>query len=139
MRLLLLLILLLSGCASMAARELTRQEQEAVRVAEAFVSRNGYTAAGHPADLPVQRVSIFDALESDDELIKSRKGLLGARAIAVEQKDPNVFWVYFPETGHKDSPRIVFVRDGEAQQLFHQSYGPTSPKAVPVVPPQRGT
>jgi hypothetical protein len=119
----------------MTAREPTTQELEAVRLAEAFVLRNGYTVAGHPADLPVQRVSIFDVLESDDELIKSRKGLLEAHAIAVEQRAPDAFWVYFPEAGHKDSPRIVYVSGGEALQLFHQSYGPPSKKVVPVASP----
>lgn len=115
MRLLLLLVLLLAGCASMTVRGLTAQEAEAVRLAEEFVLRNGYTAAGHPASLPVQRVSIFDVLESDEELVKSRKGLLEAHAIAVEQKAPDAFWVYFPEPGCKDSPRIVHVSGGEAR------------------------
>ena len=135
MRLLLLLILLLSGCASITARGLTPRESEAVRVAETFVVRHGYTVAGHPPNLPVQRVSIFDVFRSDDELVKERKGLLEARAVAVENKGGNVFWVYFPEIGQSDSPRIVFVRDWEAEQLFHQSYGPPSRKAVPVPPP----
>ena len=135
MRPLLLLALLLSGCSSLNTRALNSQQQDAVRAAEAFVVRNGYTAAGHPANLPVQRVSIYDAFHSDEELIKSRKGLLETHAIAVEQKTSEAIWVYFPEVGQKDTPRIVLVSNGKAIQLFHQSYGPPSRKAIPVAPP----
>ena len=134
MRLSLLLTVLLAGCASISARQPSSEEMDAVRVAEEFVVRNGYTSLGHPAGLPVQRVSIFDVLASDEELVKERKGLLEPHAVAVEEVGPAIFWVYFPESGSKDSPRIVYVKNGQAAQLFHQSYGMPGRKAKPVLP-----
>ena len=132
------MLLALLGCRSAPTRGLTSKELQAIQAAEWFVVRNGYTEAGHPANLPVQHVSIFDVFETDQELIKNRKGLLQSCAIAVKRVKHNAFWVYFPETDAKD-PRIVYVYGGEAEQLFHQSYGPVDSKAkqvaTPCIPP----
>jgi hypothetical protein len=95
----------------------------AVRSAEAFVARNGYTTAGHPSDFPVQAVQIFDVFLSDQELIEQRRGLLEPKAIGVEDKDEAAYWVYFESIGQPHKPRIVAVADGEAFQVFHMSYG----------------
>jgi hypothetical protein len=120
--------LLLSACVSNPAASISTREAVAVRVAEAFIERNGYTVAGHPPGLPVLRVEIFDVLASDEELIKQRRGELEPHAMGVENKGHGAYWVYFPTVGDPNRPRIVFVKDGEAQQVFHQSYGLPGPK-----------
>jgi len=109
-----------AGCRSVS---ISPQELQAVHSAEVFVARNGYTTAGHPKDLPVQPVEIFDGLSSDQELIDQRQGQLKPNAIGVEDKDRDVYWVYFESIGRPHSPRIVVVADGEAFQVFHMSYG----------------
>ena len=128
-------VLVLAGCASVPAGPLPPSEAKAIQAAETFVARNGYTVSGHPPDLPVLRVEIFDFLSSDTELIKNRKGELGPAAIAVQAFDDATYWVYFPTLGDPENPRIVFVKNGEPQQVFHQSYGPPGKKARRLPPP----
>jgi len=98
-------------------------ELEAVHSAEAFVLRNGYTNAGHPEDLPVLAVEIFDGFSTDQELLEQRRGQLEPQAIGVEDRGEGAYWVYFKSIGSPDRPRIVAVADGEAFQVFHMSYG----------------
>jgi hypothetical protein len=116
-----LLLVAITGCQSVV---ISASELEAVRAAEALVTRSGYTIAGHPTDLPVQPVEIFDGLSSDQELIDQRRGQLVPNALGVEDRGEGVYWVYFESIGRPHSPRIVAVAGGEAFQVFHMSYGP---------------
>ncbi len=122
MRALALLVILVSSSGYQSVL-ISPPELEAERVAEDFVARNGYTSAGHPKDLRVKAVEIFDGLSSDRELIEQRRGQRGPNAIGVEDRGGDVYWVYFESIGRPDKPRIVAVIDGEAVQVFHMSYG----------------
>ena len=62
---------------------LTSGEREAIATSEAFVLRNGYTAAGHPRDLPVVDNFVEDRSRTRDEIVKARHSLLKARAFGV--------------------------------------------------------
>ena len=128
MKVMALAVLLLITLTSCQTIEISALEAKAVQAAEAFIVRNGYVAAGHPKDLPVQHVEIFDGFASDAELIEQRKGELRPSAIGIEHKDEGVYWVYFATIGRPNHPRIVVVKDGKAWQLFHQSYGPPGPQ-----------
>jgi hypothetical protein len=115
-----LLLAVVAGCQTVVVSE---PELQAVRAAEALVTRSGYTVAGHPKDLPVQPVEIFDGMSSDQELIDQRRGQLVPSALGIEDRGEGVYWVYFESLGRPDSPRIVAVANGEAFQVFHMSYG----------------
>ena len=124
----LLLALFLMILTSCKVLEISPSEAQAVQAAQAFVARNGYSSSGHPNNLPVQHVEIFDGIASDAELIEQRRGMLEPNAIGIEDKGQGAYWVYFATTGRSDHPRIVVVEDGKAWQVFHQSYGPPGPQ-----------
>ena len=125
-----LLLVATSGCRSVVV---SAPELEAVRAAEAFVVRNGYTSGGHPKDLPVQAAEIFDVFLSDQELIERRRGELESSALGVEDRGEGAYWVYFESIGRPGYPRIVAVENGEAIQVFHMSYGQPS-RAMKLLP-----
>jgi len=62
---------------------LTSGQREEIATSEAFVLRNGYTAAGHPRDLPVVDNFGEDRSRGRDEIVKARHSLLKARAFGV--------------------------------------------------------
>ena len=51
--------------------------------AEAFILRNGYTAAGHPNGLPVLVNDIWDNLRSAEEVAESRRGSVQPQAFVI--------------------------------------------------------
>src|SRR5678816_641543 len=68
------------GCVSSHSRPLTTTENRAVQSAEAFIARHGYTATGHPSDLPVENVEVLDPLASREQLVQWRRATLEPRA-----------------------------------------------------------
>jgi hypothetical protein len=58
----------------------TKSERQAIAVAEEFVARNGFTAAGHPSDLPVLQTDIWDPLLGREAVLKSRLGSVRSHA-----------------------------------------------------------
>jgi hypothetical protein len=61
----------------------TSGERTAIASAEAFVLRHGYTAAGHPRGLPIVAVDAAERERTTEDRVKSRNGLLKARAFGV--------------------------------------------------------
>ena len=76
--------LLLPACSWQTAAN-TLESREAESALNQFLLRNGYTEAGHPADLPVQHVSLWDGMSTDQEIKKSRKASLNGRPFCVLQ------------------------------------------------------
>ena len=75
-------MLFLSACSWPTTSD-TAELREAESSLAQFLSRNGYTEAGHPDELPVQHVSLWDGLSTEDELKKIRKGSLVGRPYCV--------------------------------------------------------
>ena len=75
-------MLLLSACSWPITPD-TAELREAESALTQFLSRNGYTEAGHPDGLPVQHVSLWDGLSTEDELIELRRGSLVGRPYCV--------------------------------------------------------
>jgi hypothetical protein len=121
MRLFVLLIAMaLAACTSHGGvRELTAKELSAVHSAEAFVSRHGYTAAGHPPHLPVENVEVLDPLASREDLVKWRHGTMESKAFGIAKAAPSVSWILFHRPGEPDELRAVRVEETTAVQVVH--------------------
>lgn len=120
-------VLLLGGCATWPQRPLSDAELTAVRAAQAFVCRHGLTAAGHPADLPVERIELFDGMYNDQALREHRKGMLEASAFGVAhptEDNSTDYYVHFRVRSHAQSYRDILVVDGVAVRLSHGNPGP---------------
>ena len=92
---------------------LTPWERDAIASAEAFVLRNGYTAAGHPIDLPVLANDIEDYAKTPEDIANSRRGLLRTRAVGVVGSKGFGYSVLFeyaqPSPPEQSEPRNFFV------------------------------
>lgn len=121
MRLFILFIAMaLSACTSHGdVRELTAKELSAVQSAEAFIARHGYTAEGHPANLPVENVEVLDPLASRKDLVKWRRGTMESKAFGIAKAAPGVSWVLFHWPGEPDEIRAVRVEETTAVQVVH--------------------
>ncbi len=75
-------MLLLSACSWPIAPN-TAELRKAESALTQFLTRNGYTEAGHPNGLPVQHASLWDGLSTEDELKEIRKGSLVGRPYCV--------------------------------------------------------
>ena len=116
----LLMALSLTACASLGiSRSLTNTEFAAVQSAETFIARHGYTAAGHPAGLPVENVEVLDPIASRDDLVKWRKGTMEPKAFGIAEAAPNVSWVLFRWPGEPEDFRAVRVEGTTAAQVVH--------------------
>ncbi len=76
--------LLLSACSWQTAAE-TPELREAQSALDQFLRRHGFTEAGHPDDLPVQHVSLWDGLSGDAEIKRERKASLSGSPFCVLQ------------------------------------------------------
>ena len=121
MRLFILFIAMaLTACASHGGvRELTAKEQSAVQSSEAFIARHGYTAEGHPTNLPVENVEVLDPLASRQDLVKWRRGTMESKAFGIAKAAPGVSWVLFRWPGEPDDFRAVRVEETTAVQVVH--------------------
>ena len=101
----------------------TPWEREAISIAETFVVRNGYTAAGHPKDLPVLANDIMD-FGPADEIAESRRNTVQPRAVGIVGVPGLWYSVLFeytrPPPRINDMPRSLFVvqieADGKARK-----------------------
>ena len=75
-------ILILPACSWQTAAD-TSELREAQSMLDQFLLRHGFTEAGHPDDLPVQHVSLWDGLSDDEELKKNRKATLSGPPFCV--------------------------------------------------------
>jgi len=121
MRLFILFIAIaLTACASHGGvRELTVKELSAVQSSEAFIARHGYTAEGHPTNLPVENVEVLDPLASRQDLVKWRRGTMESKAFGIAKAAPGVSWVLFRWPGEPDDFRAVRVEETTAVQVVH--------------------
>jgi hypothetical protein len=69
--------------------------RDAESALDQFLLRNGYTEAGHPDDLPVQHVSLWDGMSTDEEIKKSRKASLKGRPFCVLQPAEYPYTFFF--------------------------------------------
>ena len=115
-----LLILLLAGCSAENRRSLEPGAMEAAAKAEQFVARHGFTTAGHPAGLPVERVSLYDGLFGKEETLAGRKGLLQPRAVCVRRLPEGDYSVMFKSAKEPDEFWFVDIRKNENGWLGHQ-------------------
>lgn len=110
----------LAACASHGgARDLTVMELSAVQSAEAFIARHGYTAEGHPSNLPVEDVEVLDPLASREDLVKWRRGTMEPKAFGIAKAAPGVSWVLFHWPGGPEELRAVRVEETTAVQVVH--------------------
>jgi hypothetical protein len=75
-------ILFLSACSWPITPD-TPELREAESSLDQFLARHGYTEAGHPDGFPVQHVSLWDGLSTEDELKEIRMGSLVGRPYCV--------------------------------------------------------
>ncbi len=116
----LLFALALTACASLSSsRPPTETELAAVQSAEAFVARHGYTAAGHPAGLPIENVEVLDPIASRDDLVKWRRNTMEPKAFGIAEAAPGVSWVLFHGPGQSNGFRAVRVEGTNAVQVVH--------------------
>jgi hypothetical protein len=90
-----------------------------VRAAEAFIARHGYSAAGHPPNLPVEVAEVLDPLSTPEQLVKDRKGQLENNAFGVAGAGNDAYYVYFHALGNASDFRAVLVQHGKAVQVVH--------------------
>jgi len=114
------LAIALTACALHGgARELMATERSAVQSAEAFIARHGYTADGHPTNLPVENVEVLDPIASREDLVKWRRGTMESKAFGIAKAAPGVSWVLFHWPGEPDELRAVRVEETTAVQVVH--------------------
>jgi hypothetical protein len=100
-------------------------EIAAVKAAETFIERHGYTAAGHPPNWPVEVAEVLDPLSTPEELVKDRKGQLENNAFGVARvhndswSPKDAYYVYFHTLGDAAGFRAVLVQEGKAVQVVH--------------------
>lgn len=103
----LLIVLLLAGCTAVTRKPQSAGALEAMKKAEQFVVRHGFTAAGHPPDLPMERVSLYDGIFGLNAVVAQRKGLLQPRAVCVRHVEGAEYSVMFESA--KDAGEYWFV------------------------------
>ncbi|MCI4569042.1 hypothetical protein [Lysobacter sp. CFH 32150] len=125
----------LTSCASTRPITLTPDTLSVVASAEAFVLRHGLTAAGHPKDLPVERIELLEGFgfESDQDLIKKRLNWVEPKAFAVDREGRDWFVLFRTTSGDNCNVAIV-VTGGKAWKQMHACYEIPS-KRVLVLPP----
>lgn len=120
---------MLSGCATSPTAALDDAEWQAIRVAEQYVLRHGYTPVGHPADKPVVGVDVLDSVRSNQQKVSVRRGRLEARAACVVRLEGEKQYVLFRRIADRDSFGAVYVADAKAVQVMHQPVG-TDPRCI---------
>ncbi|MBH9554033.1 hypothetical protein [Inhella gelatinilytica] len=114
------MVVLIAACASLGStRELTNEENGAVKSAEKFVVRHGLTAAGHAADLPVENIEVMDQFTDRDQLVKHRRGMVEETAFGIASVAPHVYWVLFNRPGDPKEFKAIRVEGVNAIQLVH--------------------
>jgi hypothetical protein len=107
----------LSCCADFRVSEPDRLTS--VSIAEEYIYRHGYTSAGHPPDLPVERVELFDILGGDPlDLASSRKDTLEPRSFAIATDREGNQLALFLLTHGLRCFRAVLVQNGEATAIL---------------------
>ena len=125
--------LALSACATAPVTPNDQSAWAAVAAAESFVARNGYTAAGHPQDLPLARTEIFDVLSEAKDLIASRKNTLEQQSFGLRPvSGDNNYYVLFRMIHDPAQCRIVLVQNGQAVQMLHDPVPIKSQRWQPV-------
>jgi hypothetical protein len=116
-----MLVTSLAACAAAPSGKLSAKEIQAVRSAEAFIARHGYTASGHPKDLPVENVESMDLLATPEDLVAWRRNTLEATAFGVTpcECDEDAFYVFFRRVNDAAGFRGVLVEKDEATQVVH--------------------
>ena len=116
-----ILVAALASCVSAPSKNLSAEEIRAVRSAEAFIARHGYTAGGHPKDLPVENVEVLDPVASPEDLVAWRRNTLEATAFGVTpcECEEDAFYVFFHRVNDSSGFRGVLVEKGEATQVVH--------------------
>jgi len=116
----LIFVLTMTACASLgSSRPLTEEERAAVQSAETFIARHGYTAAGHPAGVPVENVEVLDPIASREDLVQWRKNTMESKAFGIAEAAPGVSWVLFHWPGQPKDFRAVRVEGTSAVQVVH--------------------
>jgi hypothetical protein len=113
---------LLTACVGWPRQPLTEEERESIASAEAFVARNGYTAAGHPNDLPVQNAEVLDSVATAEQLIEWRWGTLSSRAFGIVPAATDAYYVLFdrlPSGGGESDEQRSGARDFRAVLVQH--------------------
>jgi hypothetical protein len=114
--------LVVGACATNRTASLTPELEAVLSTANEFVRRNGYTVAGHPSDLPVQRVELYDSMKNDKELVEERRNKLSSIPFAVE-KIHNAWLVLFRAAdGREDCPYMIVVPNNEKPHMGHGCY-----------------
>jgi hypothetical protein len=127
------LLLVLSGCTTTPVTQRDQLPWAAISAAEAYVARNGYTSVGHPKDLPVERVEIFDALSNQDQIVAARKNTLEPLAFGIQPiSGGRDFYVLFRMVEHSDRYRAVLVQQGLPVQVLHESFSINERRWSPV-------
>ena len=124
-------LLLLAGASVAQPRGFPTSAADAARQAEQFIARHGFTDAGHPTDLPVENVSIYDMLRSRAELVAQRKGSLHPQAACVRSDDKVRYSVLFQSTRHPQDYFFVAFNPDAAPYVGHQPVSRT-PDCKPV-------
>jgi hypothetical protein len=117
----LLAVALTSTCLAADTRALSAEETAAIAAAESFVARHGYTAAGHPADRPVQHVELLDVGMSDADLVRHRQDTLEPHAFGIATAGTHQYSVLFHLTHNAPGFRVVFVKDAVAVEVVHST------------------
>ncbi|WP_440223826.1 hypothetical protein ACQQ2N_01105 [Dokdonella sp. MW10] len=105
---------------------LTTSDRVAIELAETFVRRNGYTTAGHPADLPVLQNDIMDSLAgSEANLLATRKGTLQAEARGIKYMG-FYYMVFFDTAAGRPSGgayrTLVVGMNGDVEMMHSDMY-----------------
>ena len=125
----------LTSCASTQPVRLTQDTLDVVSAAEAFVLRHGLTAAGHPKDLPVERIELLEryGFESDQEILTKRLNWIEPRAFAVD-RDGADWFVLFRTTDGENCPVAIVVTGGKAWKQMHGCYENPSKRVLDLPP-----
>ncbi|NCT66870.1 MAG: hypothetical protein GXC76_04395 [Rhodanobacteraceae bacterium] len=123
-------LLLMAGASVAQPDGFPASAADAARQAERFIARHGFTDAGHPADLPVENVSLYDMLRSRAELVAQRKGSLKSEAACV-RSDEVRYSVLFQSTQHPQDYFFVAFNPDAAPYVGHQPVSRT-PDCKPV-------
>jgi hypothetical protein len=109
----------IAGCATISAEEMT-----AVRAAEAFIVRHGFTDTPHPQNQPVEMVKLLDPVApSAQDLLKERQGSLQPKAIGfVRESHRGSYSVLFRSSNDPKEVLGVWVEGGRATQFIHSSF-----------------
>jgi hypothetical protein len=114
-------IVLLGGCASGFSRVADTELLALAAQAEQFIVRHGYTAAGHPPDQPVERVSLYDGLFGEADTVASRKGTMAPSAVCVRPLPNGERLVLFESTKSPGQFWFVSLKQGSNGWVGHQT------------------